>query len=989
MKKYILSIVFLSFLMPSFMGWAQDSRKARYEKAVSLYRQGIYAEAMSCFGELSLEQPDMMCAGYECLCALKMRSESREVKTYSYLFEYPFSPLASQIVFEYGRILFDDGDYESARDWFGEIHYADLVGDDSSECLFKSAYCDYVLGDNDKARGGFEKIAASSTSPYAPAACYSLGYICYNDRNFEEAAGWYDRSSKSEEYRAMSEYYIIDCDFMMKKYDKVIADGTAKLDSFSPECAAHVRRLVAESYLVKGEAAKAREIYVVDDSPKSRSDLFFEGSLMYAVRDWKGAIANYSAMENRTDSIGQVANYNLGYSYIQTKNKVAALRSFKDASESDIDPEIAEDALFNYAKLAFDLNNDGSVFQRYITKYPSKKSSDSIYGYMAVAALRSKDYAAAVEAFDKIDDLDPDMRDNYMKTNYLRASQLVSDGSYRAAIPCLKSAAYYADKGSGFYKLSRFWLAESYFRSGDYPSARVVFTDLWNNSAFEGTPQYAYVPFSMGYCYFKEGAYKQAVKWFDTYLETGEQGWRQSALVRKSDCYFIEKNYKDALSGYEKAYDEEKNPNEVYAYYQAGLCYGLLGNDQKKILALQPVRQASPDARFYSEALYELGRAYVAVKRSDAAAECFNKLLDGAKDTTYMVRSLIELGMIARNRTHNGEAMDYYKSVIALMPVSTYAEDALAALESIYQSNADPQGYLEYLAEIGMTNYKTDEEKEQMLFNAAEQVYASGDWQKAIASLEAFMRHYPSGKMVPRACFYMADSYRMLGQKEQACDFYRKVMASEDDAYLELATLNYAALSYSLQDYGTAYDAYESLMANARIPQNKTVARQGMMCSAYSGRMFAKAIAAASDVIAQADADKTLVEEAQWIKAKSYLAESHREEALPLLESLSKNADTPRGAEARYLIIKDAYDSGEFDKARDLVFTFSDAGTDQSYWLAKSFIILGDCYVEKGDKKQAIATYKSVLDGYEAPDGKDDDVIETVKERMSKLENNK
>ena len=54
------------------------------------------------------------------------------------------------------------------------------------------------------------------------------------------------------------------------------------------------------------------------------------------------------------------------------------------------------------------------------------------------------------------------------------------------------------------------------------------------------------------------------------------------------------------------------------------------------------------------------------------------------------------------------------------------------------------------------------------------------------------------------------------------------------------------------------------------------------------------------------------------------------------------------------------------------------------YWLAKSFIVLGDSFVEKEELEQAKATFESVRDGYE-PSGKDDDVFDNVNIRLNKL----
>ena len=68
-------------------------------------------------------------------------------------------------------------------------------------------------------------------------------------------------------------------------------------------------------------------------------------------------------------------------------------------------------------------------------------------------------------------------------------------------------------------------------------------------------------------------------------------------------------------------------------------------------------------------------------------------------------------------------------------------------------------------------------------------------------------------------------------------------------------------------------------------------------------------------------------------------------------------------------------------------FAFSDSKSPQVYWLAKSFLVLGDSYYDKGDLEQAKATWNSVAEGYQ-PDG-EDDIIQSAKARLSKLEMNK
>lgn len=104
-----------------------------------------------------------------------------------------------------------------------------------------------------------------------------------------------------------------------------------------------------------------------------------------------------------------------------------------------------------------------------------------------------------------------------------------------------------------------------------------------------------------------------------------------------------------------------------------------------KIGALSKALEARPSVEYYSDAMFELGRAYVAAGRNDDAVSAFTKLRSSTNDKTIVARSLIELGMISRNMSEYDRSLDYYKQVITEMPGTEYAQDALLAIESIYQ----------------------------------------------------------------------------------------------------------------------------------------------------------------------------------------------------------------------------------------------------------------------------------------------------------------
>ena len=960
-----------------------------FRDAMRLYDKEMYSRSKVMFDRIGGDVKTADPAGYALLCDVRTDKPGYVNSMETFLVKYPYSALIPQIKFYHALNLFDKQEYIAASDLFSEINEKNLYRGQRLEYTFKKAYADLENGHIHFAKTGFAEVEKDKFSDYTAPSRYGIAYVEYQLKNFKEAAEWFEKAALDPRFKEPAGYYILECRFMMKDYDYVLAEGEKMFATVPSDRKSHLARILSETFLVKGKVAQARDYYDLSikdvKDTNTRADWFYSGSVLYAAQDYKGAIDNFTRIEERCDSIGQIADYNLGYSYIQVKDKVSAMGAFKNASELKFDAAIAEDAFFNYAKLAFDLNNDTSVFSDYLRRYPSAGKDEQIYSYMAIAALYDHDYARAVDAYDRIDELDKDMRQNYMKANYLRANQLVKHGSYRKAIPCLKAAAYYSPKNTRVNQLSRYWLAESYYRNDQYSDARGLFVELYNASALYGMQEGYLMPYNIAYCYFKEGNYTLAKKWFGEYLGEKSVKFRKEALVRKADCDFVAKNYGAAAQAYDIVLKDYFDVNDIYPYYQAALSYGLNDNVDRKIELLSNVLDASIDSEFYPEAIYELGRTYAVKEDDENATKCFNIITQSVKDSIYVAKAYIEMGTLARNNSMFNEALGYYKIVAEEMPLSEYADDALLAIESIYQTKNSPEEYLAYIDSIGKGNIKTADEKENMIFNSAEQVFLSENYSKALVALQSYVDKYPTGSNLYKADFYMAESYKMLGKTEQACDSYKRVIEKGEGSFVELSMLNFANLSFRLERWDDAYGGYSSLYDAARLGNNTFAALVGMMRSAFKAYDWDMAWKAAEKVGSDGRADEELKVESEYVKAKSFLAMSRREEAFAVLETLARNVSGKFGAEAAYMLIQDSYDRGDFEQVETKVYAFADAGSGQTYWLAKCFIILGDSFMERDEVEQAKATFESVRDGYN-PSGEDDDVLDNVKMRLKRIE---
>lgn len=971
MRKFLFIAVMA--LLPSVVRAASDEG---FDDALYLYDHGMYAGAMTAFQSLPSYGSDAVTDGYAVLCAQKLRSGGYRTLADNYLKYHGDCFLASDVRFEKGLDLFDGKDWSGALDEFVLLAPEKMKETARSEYSFKKGYCHHMLGDDRSALFEFSNVDHAPVTDFSAPAWYCTGYIRYMDADFRDALVWFGKSAGDERFAPISNYYIIVCHYELKDYAYVLREGVRMYEGDVPEDRkAHLARIISESYLVEGDKENARTFYESseDGTPKTRADFFYAGSLMFATGDWQGAVDNYASMPEKTDSLGQIAWYNTALSYINLKNKVSALDAFRTASSLPYDPVMTEDAMFNYAKLAFDLNGDTSVFAEYMKRFSDSVRGEMIYSYIALAALSDKDYQRAIDAYDKIEMLGEGDKVNYVKANYLRGAELMEAGSYRNAAQCMKAVTYYSDRNDVVSQLARFALAESDYRDGRYASARDGFAGLYNNSALYGKPQGEALAYNVAYSCLKDGDYAKAAQWFGTYCSDGGKTYAKDAWLRRADCIMALGQYPEAAAAYQDVLDRYFDVNDIYPYYRCAIASGLskkTAKTSRKLDLLENVLKADTSAAFYAEAMYELGKTYLEKKKTASAEKTFDALVAALPASPYAAKSLLELGTVKRNAGKVGEALDAYCTVVEKMPESGYTEDALLAIESIYQAQNRPDRYFEYLEKIGRGSTATEAEREDMVFSAAERIYFSGDYRQALAAFTEFKSNYPSSAKKTGADYYIGECHRLGGDSERACDCYRNVIGMGRGDYYERALAQYAGQSFKLENFEAAYSAYDSLLVVTTRPETASSARLGLMRSAFKARNYDNAMVAARRVIKDTATVAGTAAEAKMVMAKSLLSVSRRDEAFRWLRELSADPSTPEGAEATYMIIQDFFDKGDFQAVTDAVYKFGESGTRQQYWLARAFIVLGDAFAEQGKFKQAEATFQSIADGY-----KDDEWI--------------
>jgi TolA-binding protein len=124
-----------------------------------------------------------------------------------------------------------------------------------------------------------------------------------------------------------------------------------------------------------------------------------------------------------------------------------------------------------------------------------------------------------------------------------------------------------------------------------------------------------------------------------------------------------------------------------------------------------------------------------------------------------------------------------------------------------------------------------------------------------------------------------------------------------------------------------------------------------------------------------------LANEAYYYRAKALVQAGQMQHAQNDWEVLAKDTRNVYGAEAKYLLAQQLFDSGKFDAVEEEVLEFVDAGTPHVYWMARSFILLSDAYVKLDRKLEARQYLLSLKQNYQA----DDDISSMIESRLENL----
>jgi len=923
---------------------------------------------------------------YAAVCALELGNEDAETLFQEFIREYPLNPNTKLAYFHVGKSYFAQKNYAKALEWFEKTEPSSLSQKQRVEYQFKQGYAYFESKNYEKAEPLFE-IVKKEDSQFKESATYYFAYINYLNKEYKTALANFEKLKGSPTYEASYPYYITSMYYLDERYDDVIDYAIPAMAKTKQQFEPEMLSLVAASYFAKSEFKNAEKYFTefyAKDKSQSKNNLFIY-QYGYALSQNEKFKESIPVLEKLTtdDIYLQNGMFTLGKSALKLNNKEKARSAFFRASRLDFDKNIQEEAWINYAKLSYELEFNSQALestQSFLKQFPSSKRINEAKTLLGEILLSSKNYQAAIDILEPIQNKTPEAKEAYQKVTYFRGLEFYNERAFPNALSMfLRSGNFPEDKE--IYALSVYWMAESMYELRKFGETVKTFEKFLAIPAAEKTEVYNFANYALGYAAFEDEKYAKAATYFERFLKGDDKDPKtvNDATIRLADSYFVNKNYNEAMLNYNKIING-KLTGEDYALFQRGMIQGLQKQDDAKIATMQSLLSKFPTSNYADDAGFETAYTYFNKGEFDKSKSDLIDLVAKYPRSSYIPRALVTIGLVQYNQDQDDAALESFKKVIRDYASAPEAKQALESIKNIYVDKGDANGFISYAATTPLGNYSMSEQ-DNIVFQAANNRYLKGDAQGTYEAVNAYFEKFPKAIHDKEAKFIRAESLVKLGRSAEAIADYDYILNDWTSDYTERSLISVSKVLMDEKKYNEAIVYLKRLETTADYKVHYTYAINNLL-KAYNALNMPDDMLKYAGLIKNSDkASEEEKNSSDLYLGKAYLLKADTVQAVKSFNNVVAKTKTLAAAEAKYNLAVLQYAKGDYKTSQKTCFDLINNMPSYDYWVAKSFILLSDNYLALKDKLQAKSTLLSIIDNYE---GKDD-IIPTAKEKLAKL----
>ncbi|NQY28607.1 MAG: tetratricopeptide repeat protein [Flavobacteriaceae bacterium] len=992
MKKQHVILVLLLFIIIGNSN-AQQTKiythdNVTYDKALSLYKSEQFLVSQTLFEKLKNTTDDTQikgnCAYYIANSAVRLNQRNADELMERFVEDYPTSNKRNAAFNDVGDYYFRNSKYAYALKWYDRVDDGNLSVKEMEHYSFKKGYSLFHTNQKKKAKKYFNKIEDSEL--YGAQAKYYLGFLAYQGDDYNEASSYFDQVQDQKKYQEKMAYFQADMNFKLGSFDKAIDLASQRLPlAMDDEERSQLNKIIGESFFNLKKYDKALSYLKEYKGRKGKwtnTDHYQLGYVYYKRTEFQAAISEFNKIIDGENSIAQNAYYHLAECYLKINKKNEALNAFKNASEMDFDPKIKADAALNYAKLSYEVGNSyqsvPEVLSNYISAYPNSSANVEIENLLIDSYITSKNYKEALGLLESKSGLN--YKTAYQKVAFYRAIALFNEGLF-------SDAGVHFDKSlkeprtPKFTARAQFWKAECDYLLDNYQDAIIGYKEFALNDSIAQYKEAGNLNYQLGYGYFKQKEYQQAIPYFLSFIEgnTNDELRLIDSYLRLGDSYFVTTDYWKAMETYNEV-KKRKGVDADYAHFQKAISYGFVGKSAEKITDLILFLADYSNSQYTDDALFELGNTYVLINDTSNALKTFDKLLYEYPKSSYVSRGLLKQGLVHYNNDANEQALNKFKQVASNYPGSSEANQAVATARLIY-IDLDRVG--EYVVWVKTLDFVavSDADLDNTTYEAAEKQFLANNVKKAIKSYTGYLSSFPKGINATKAHFYLGQSYFKNNEKAATISHYIYVIEKGRNVFTEQALARLSQVYLEAKNWQEAKLILTRLENEADFPQNKVFALTNLMKSNYELDNYQEAVVYAEKVLQNPKIEDAIKSDAQVIIARSAIQTGDESKARISYGKVQEIAKGSLAAEALYYDAYFTHKDKDYAVSNVKIQNLTRDYSGYKYYAAKGLVLMAKNYYELEDSFQATYILEKVIENFT----KYEDVVTDAKSELQRI----
>lgn len=906
---------------------------------------------------------------YAIVSSLKQNESNAELDAQIYANVTRNNARAQMMRFHLAEYFFRHQRFTDAIPLYEGANIANLSNREVADMKFHQGYAYFTSQRFAEAKPLLNAIRQVKSDPNYIDANYYYGFIAYRDRQYTDALSSFRIVENEEQYAAIVPFYITQINYAQGKKEEAIAYAENKLKSGKAQFYdLELKQLLGHAYFEKKQYAKALpylEEFVTKSKKVRREDLYELSYSHYQANNYTKAIDGFKQLSGKEDSLSQHAMYLLGDAYLKTGQRSNARNAFLFSSSNNSNALQREISRFNYAKLSYELGYQDEALNNlrtFLNDYPDSPYREEATELLVGALTHTNNYRDALTLLEGIRNPTPTVKRFLPRILYGRATELINDGRLAEAEALLDRALKDQNNASVLPFLN-YWKGELAYRNNNIDDAiRYYNAYLTAGAPAAGEANERSVKYNLGYTYFRKENYPVANTFFEPLSRTAalnSDPITQDAYIRTADVHYMNRNFAQARSMYEKVIGYSW-PAEDYATFQKAMIAGI-SSPTEKVSLMNTLIRKFPQSTLVADANMEIANTYLAQERFREAIPFLTNIINATGgNNSLKPQAYLKSGIAYYNANDNDKAIAQYNQLLKAYPNSPEADDALDNLKTLYIEQGRPGDFADAARNAGRPISASAEDS--LTFAAAEIQYENNNMNAALQSLDNYLQRFPNGAKAVNAYFYRAEIYNSRKDWNNAISNYAEVARRAPNTFAETAVLQAARLNFfESKNYAEAERYYAQLKQITSGQENRLEAMRGLLRSQYLQKKWSDAVDNAKELIAQKGAssdDKSL---ANMAIGKSAQIAGRYDEALTAFKAVVAVNKAALGAEARYETANTWFMTGRYADAEKAAFEVVNKSGSYDYWVTKAYILLGDVYFKQKDYFNAKATFQSIV----------------------------